>query len=227
MSKYAVDFQYACAMATRRLKKIALGIGAGLETTDFYMVGGAVRDVLMGEMTGHSTIPKDYDIITPRPLQLHNNHTIYNIHPNSMGGTKLLIKNIGEIDIFQHHTRDIPAIVANYFDFTCNSLYYATATGRLDFSAYFLHFIETSRLNMAVGYDGHPAHIAIRAIKFQIKFATDFGINVRLGDNITNIIASMTPPHDRVAIQYAHAKIPDAQLRNQVIEHYYKFRGIR
>ncbi len=225
MPAIRVDFDKACKNATRRLSAVALQIEDNFCCDNFCLVGGSVRDIFIGELLGRKISVKDYDMIMPTPPHLDGNKNILNSQKNSFGGIKLTMRDIGIVDIFHKYTDDVPAFIATKFDFTCNSLYYSHQTRSIECSVYFYHFLETLALRMCVGYQASPESIAIRAIKFKMKFASEFGLKVRLGDDIMALMRAMDKSNDAAALRYAQEKIYNADLYRRTIGFYYSQRG--
>ena len=226
MPDILAEFHRVYHAAGRRLKDLGGGIAMRLGTDDFCLVGGAVRDVVLGEITGRRVVPKDFDIIMGARPNLTNNPMVSNVRSNSMGGTKAVLRDVGELDIFQYYTHDVPPIISIYFDFVCNSLYYDMRRNCLEYSIYFMYFLEQSILRTTIGYQGPIENIIARAIKFQIKFARDFGLRVRLGDDILDMIAGRTASDDAKVVAYVNGKISDAELRRCVMTQYQQYRNL-
>ena len=160
-----------------------LRVASVLNVRDMCVVGGAVRDCVLGATSGHTTRPKDLDVILAEPLsQPHKNPNILGIKKNSLGGTKVYVKNFGTVDVFQQYTDEPEYIIANYFDFNCNSLYYRTSDNTIKESVFFDEFLESHTIreqnviytNCGVnGMYGVPQTI-MRALKFQIQFAEKY-----------------------------------------------------
>lgn len=218
------DFDNAIASAQNKLGAVAHDLENKLNVRDISIVGGAPRDLFLGAGTFRPVDVKDFDIILPQPpVGIEKNPNVLWCKKNSFGGIKMAVRDIGVVDVFNQYTDDAPMLVA-YFDYNCNSLLYSAKTKRLETSAYFLHFVETSTLQIAPWYVGQPENTAIRAIKLQIKFADMFGLNIRLGDDIIKFISNMRPADDAPAHAYARAKIDDANLRHRVVCRYNELR---
>lgn len=215
------DFDNALVQTQKRLNNIAGTLSENIGVRDFCLVGGAVRDIFLGELTNKRINVgdiKDFDIILPYPPKdIEKKTNILWRRKNSYGGIKCCIQNVGIVDIFQQYTNDVPALVANNFDFNCNSLYYSYLSQRLEISAYFLNFLETSLLRKCVGYNGTDESIAVRAIKFQTLFQKNFGIDSAISYEIMEHIVKSNPV---LAKQYAYAKINDVEIRRTVLRNY-------
>ena len=170
-----------------------LSVASALRVRDMCVVGGAVRDCVLGKMSGHNTKPKDIDVILPVPLvQPEKNPNIIGMRKNSLGGVKLYVKNFGTVDVFQQYTDEPEYIIANYFDFNCNSLYYRTSDNTIKESVFFDEFLESHTIreqnviytNCGVnGMYGVPQTI-MRALKFQIQFAEKYNFETELSDDL-------------------------------------------
>ena len=135
------------------------------------------------------------------------------------------MRDIGTVDVFHQYTDDVRAFIATKFDFNCNSIYYSYKSNSIECSVYFYHFLETLTLRMCCGYQASAESIAIRAIKFKMKFASEFDLNVRIGHDIQDLIQAMNKFNDADALQYARAKIYDADLCRRTMAFYYSHRG--
>ena len=63
-----------------------------------------------------------------------------------------------------------------------------------------------------------------RALKFQVLFREKFGIESRLSSTILYLLYSMDDKTKQKMFEYTQQKIKDENLRNQIIEQYYKIK---
>lgn len=228
MNRVRFDFDDAVAAAERKLGTVADRVSESLGARDICIVGGASRDVLMGDLVGRPADTKDVDVILASPPKnIEKNPDVVWRRHNSFGGIKLGLCGIGEVDVFHQYTNDVPALVANYFDYNCNSLYYSQKTRRLETSVYFLHFLETATLHICLGYKGSRESLAVRAIKFQVLFDKNFVLKIHFGPEIMECIMTRGAAFDALVGQYAAQKIKNNELRRVCIDRYNYFRGQR
>ena len=211
-----------------------LSVASVLRVPDMCVVGGAVRDCVLGKLSGHETRPKDLDIILPMPLnQPEKNPNIIGMRKNSLGGVKLYVKNIGVVDVFQHYTENPESIIAGYFDFNCNSLYYRMRDNAIRVSGFFLEFLESKTIreqNMAYtnhgvnGMYGVPQTV-MRALKFQILFMEKYNLKTKCSYDILNQIYNMTATDEQDMKKYMASHIGDARLKQMILQRYKKIRG--
>ena len=211
-----------------------LHIASALKVRNLCVVGGAVRDCVLGKLSGTNTKPKDLDVILSAPL-IHpeKNRNIIGMRENSLGGKKLYIKNFGTVDVFQQYTENPETIIANYFDFNCNSLYYRTCDNTIQPSAFFLEFLESQTIreqNMAYtdggvnGMYGVPQTI-MRALKFQIQFAEKYNFKTDLSDDLLYQIYHMKTADEKAMKKYMASHVVDKQLQQKILENYQNIRG--
>ena len=211
-----------------------LHIASALKVRNLCVVGGAVRDCVLGKMSGKNTKPKDIDIILPTPIvQPQKNPNIIGVRENSLGGIKLYIRNFGTVDVFQQYTENPETIIANYFDFNCNSLYYRTCDNTIQPSAFFLEFLESHTIreqnvvyadNGVNGIYGMPQTI-MRALKFQIQFAEKYNFKTELSDDLLYQIYHMKTADEREMKKYMALHVADKQMQNKIFENYQNIRG--
>ena len=210
-----------------------LGVASALKVRDMCVVGGAVRDCVLGKMSGHNTKPKDLDVILPTPLvQPQKNPNIIGIRKNSLGGVKLYVKNFGTVDVFQQYTDEPEYIIANYFDFNCNSLYYRMHDNTIQPSVFFLEFLESRTIreqNMAYtkgginGMYGVP-QMVMRALKFQILFSEKYNLETELSDDLLYKIYNMKTSDEKEMKKYMMSHIVDKQLQKKILENYFQIK---
>ncbi|MBO7643100.1 MAG: hypothetical protein J6S74_03150 [Alphaproteobacteria bacterium] len=211
-----------------------LRVASALNVRDICVVGGAVRDCVLGAMSGNKTTPKDLDVILPEPLKrVDKNPNIIGMRKNSLGGAKVFVKNFGTVDVFQHYTDEPEHIIANYFDFNCNSLYYRMHDNTIQPSAFFLEFLESQTIreqNMAYtngginGMYGLPQTV-MRALKFQIQFNEKFNFKTNLSSDILYMIYNMNRDDEKSMKRYMASHVMDKKLQNKILESYQKVRG--
>ncbi|MBR4475215.1 MAG: hypothetical protein IKP05_00855 [Alphaproteobacteria bacterium] len=211
-----------------------LRVASVLNVRDMCVVGGAVRDCVLGAVSGHTTRPKDLDVILPEPLsQPHKNPNVLGIKKNSLGGTKVYVKNFGTVDVFQQYTNEPESIIANYFDFNCNSLYYRMHDNTIQPSAFFLEFLESRTIreqNMAYtngginGMYGLPQTV-MRALKFQILFSEKYNLEIDLSDDLLYQIYNMKTSDEREMKKYMASHVMDKKLQTKILASYQKIRG--
>ena len=211
-----------------------LSVASVLRSPDICVVGGAVRDCVLGKLSGHETLAKDLDVILPAPLKHpEKNPNIVGMRKNSLGGAKLYIKNIGVVDVFQHYTENPESIIAGYFDFNCNSLYYRMHDNAIRVSGYFLEFLESKTIrpqNVCFVDNGVEMQYGIpqmvmRAIKFQIQFMEKFNIQTELSSDILAGIYNMTATDEENMKKYMASHVGDTRLKQMILQRYKKIRG--
>ena len=206
-----------------------LGVASALNVRDMCVVGGAVRDCVLGKMSGKNTKPKDIDIIFPTPIvQPQKNPNIIGMRKNSLGGVKIYVKNFGTVDVFQQYTENPEAIIANYFDFNCNSLYYRMHDNTIQPSVFFLEFLESRTIreqNMVYtngginGMYGLPQTV-MRALKFQILFSEKYNLETELSDDLLYRIYNMKTSDEREMKKYMASHVANKQLQKKILENY-------
>ena len=211
-----------------------LSVASALRVRDMCVVGGAVRDCVLGKMSGHNTKPKDIDVILPVPLvQPEKNPNIIGMRKNSLGGVKLYVKNFGTVDVFQQYTDEPEYIIANYFDFNCNSLYYRTSDNTIKESVFFDEFLESHTIreqnviytNCGVnGMYGVPQTI-MRALKFQIQFAEKYNFETELSDDLLYQIYHMKKSDEIAMKKYMMSHVVNKSLQKKILENYQNIRG--
>ena len=211
-----------------------LRVASALNVRDICVVGGAVRDCVLGAMSGNKTTPKDLDVILPEPLKrVDKNPNILGMRKNSLGGVKVFVKNFGTVDVFQHYTNEPEGIIANYFDFNCNSLYYRMHDNKIIESIFFDEFLESRTIreqNMAYtngginGMYGLPQTV-MRALKFQILFSEKYNLEIDLSDDLLYQIYNMKTSDEREMKKYMASHMMDKKLQNKILESYQKVRG--
>ena len=211
-----------------------LHVASVLNVRDICVVGGAVRDCVLGVMSGRATQPKDLDVILPEPLlQPYKNPNILGIKKNSLGGAKVFVKNFGTVDVFQHYTNEPEGIIANYFDFNCNSLYYRMHDNKIIESVFFDEFMESKTISpQHIIYDktggtvlyGKPQTV-MRAIKFQIQFKEKFNFKTNLSSDILYMIYNMNADDEKNMKRYMMSHIHDVRLQQKILQSYQKVRG--
>jgi hypothetical protein len=211
-----------------------LRVASALNVRDICVVGGAVRDCVLGAMSGYKTTPKDLDVILPEPLKrADKNPNILGVRKNSLGGAKVFVKNFGTVDVFQHYTNEPEGIIANYFDFNCNSLYYRMHDNKIIESVFFDEFMESKTISpQHIIYDkmggtvlyGVPQTV-MRAIKFQIQFKEKFNLKTNLSSDILYMIYNMNQDDEKSMKQYIYSHIRDIHLQQKILQSYQRIRG--
>ncbi len=211
-----------------------LRVASALNVRNMCVVGGAVRDCVLGVLSGNSIQPKDLDVILPEPLsQPHKNPNILGMRKNSLGGVKVFVKNFGTVDVFQQYTNEPEGIIANYFDFNCNSLYYRMHDNTIQPSAFFLEFLESRTIreqNMAYtngginGMYGLPQTV-MRALKFQIQFNEKFNLKTNLSSDILYMIYNMNADDEKSMKKYMSSHVMDKKLQARILQSYQRIRG--
>ena len=194
------ELENAKRCAEQNLAPFAHKIANRLVVEDVCIVGGAVRDSVLAAITGRNFYVKDWDVVCAKAPVIQDNKNILGVKENSFGGTKVELRDVGVVDIFQYYTNNPQVIIANTFDFNCNSLFYLD--GKIYESMFFLHFIETAELFVCNPHKYKPAHIVARALKFQIVFKEQFGIDVKLNYRILHEIYSLTDTDKDQMLEY-------------------------
>lgn len=211
---------------------MVLRVAGVLQVPSLCVVGGAVRDCVLGKLVGHETISKDFDVILPMRPKLNNNPNIISWRTNSLGGLKIKTKNIGTVDVFQHYTDEPEHIIANYFDFNCNSLYYRMCDNKIIESIFFDEFLESKTIrpqrvlytrNTVVAQYQTPQTV-MRALKFQIQFNEKFNLKTNLSDDILYMIYNMNADDEKRMKQYMTTHVMDKKLQNKILQSYQKVR---
>jgi len=211
-----------------------LRVASALNVRNMCVVGGAVRDCVLGALSGNSTQPKDLDVILPEPLlQPHKNPNILGMRKNSLGGVKVFVKNFGTVDVFQQYTNEPEGIIANYFDFNCNSLYYRMHDNKIIESLFFDEFMESKTISpQHIIYDktggtvlyGKPQTV-MRALKFQIQFNEKFNLKTNLSSDILYMIYNMNADDEKSMKKYMSSHVMDKKLQAQILQSYQRIRG--
>ena len=204
-------------------------VASALGVQDMCVVGGAVRDCVLGQLSGHDIKPKDFDIILPSPLaNIANNPNIIKIRQNSLGGIKCELNDFGIVDIFQHYTSNPEVIIARYFDFNCNSLFYRMKPNIISASIFFYEFLQSRTIQQqhalfsndkVVGKYGVPETV-MRAIKFQIQFMEKYNIKTKLGWDILYLIYNMTRQDELDMKKYMKSHVFDNDLKKKIWQKY-------
>lgn len=228
------DLEVAIIPTPTKFKELVKGAADELRVSRMIVVGGAVRDCVFGYMTKRATTPKDLDIILPAPLtDIEKNPNIVGYRKNSLGGMKIETKNFGTIDVFQHYTENPEVIIANYFDFNCNSLFYRMRDNTIVASVFFYEFLQSRTIRQQrvfygdggiTGLYGNPQTV-MRALKFQIKFAEYFDIKTKLSSDILYMIYNMTTADEAAMKKYMESHVTDSRMQKQIWQNYQKIRG--
>ena len=193
-------FEQAKRCAEKNLAPFSQSIANGLGVDSVCIVGGAVRDCVLAAITKKDFVVKDWDVICPVKPRFRNNKNILSVNKNSFGGNKIFLSGIGIVDVFQYYTNEPQTIIANMFDFNCNSLFFSE--NKIQESVMFLHFLETSELLVYNPHKYNPVCFVARALKFQIIFKEQFGIDVKLNYRILHEIYSLTDTDKDQMLEY-------------------------
>lgn len=214
------------------LSDVALGVAHMLCVPTICIVGGAVRDCVLGQITGHEIRPKDLDVILPMRPELDKNPNIVSFRKNSLGGLKIKTENFGTIDVFQQYTQNPEYIITDFFDFNCNSLFHRMSDNAIITSVFFHEFLESKTIrpqrvlytqNAVVGQYGIPQTV-MRALKFQIKFAENFDIKTKLSPDILYMIYNMTKTDEKAMMEYMSTHVSDARVQKMILKNYQNIR---
>ena len=211
-------FEQAKRCAEKNLAPFSQRIANGLGVDSVCIVGGAVRDCVLAAITKKDFVVKDWDIICPVKPKFHNNKNILSVNKNSFGGNKIFLSGIGIVDVFQFYTNEPQTIIANMFDFNCNSLFFSE--NKIQESVLFLHFLETSELLVYNPHKYNPAHFVARALKFQIIFKEQFGIDVKMNYRLLYDLYSLTDIQQQEMQKYISNHIEPYDLQKRVWQKY-------
>lgn len=215
------------------LSDVASGLAQLLRVQNLCIVGGAVRDCVLGQMTGREISPKDLDVILPVQPHLGQNPDVLGWRTNSLGGIKVNTTRFGVIDVFQQYTETPEYIIVDFFDFNCNSLFYRTRDDAIITSAFFHEFLESKTIrpqrvlytrNTVVAQYQTPQTV-MRALKFQIKFAEYFDIKTKLSSDILYMAYNMTTADEAAMKKYMESHVADSRMQKQIWQNYQKIRG--
>jgi hypothetical protein len=229
MSENIFKTQESLIPVPSSFSNIVRNVADALGVQDMCVVGGAVRDCVLGKLSGHDIKPKDLDIILPSPLlDIARNPNVVKIRQNSLGGIKYEVKDFGIVDIFQYYTSNPENIIARFFDFNCNSLFYRMKTNKIIASVFFYEFLESRTIsqqnmlfinNKVVGQYGVPETV-MRAIKFQIQFMDKYDIKTKLGFEILHLIHNMTKQDELDMKKYMKSHVMDNKLQKMIWQKY-------
>lgn len=232
------DVENAIYRARQKIAPVADSVAKELNIgkhDDLFIVGGFVRDNVLAELTNKETDSKDLDLILPKRPDFDNNPNILWKKENSMGGIKIGTKKFPEIDIFQPSANDVQMMVGEYFDFTCNALYYSHRQKQIFSSFYFYCFTSSKEINFEhytytnddIGikqrYDN--ASMISRALKFQIQFKEKFGIETKFSGNVLYFLYQMDKDTEQKMFEYTKLKVKNQELQNKIINEYKKLRS--
>ena len=233
MSDNISDFESPLMQTPQNFTKQVRGVADALFVKDMAVVGGAVRDCVLGQISGQNTKPKDLDVILTAPLAaIEKNPNILGARKNSLGGMKVCLKDFGIVDIFQQYTHFPENIIADYFDFNCNSLFYRMRDNKIVASVFFHEFLESRTIrqqriwftqNGITGQYGVPQTVA-RALKFQINFMQDYDIKTKLGYDILHMAYSMKEKEELEMQDYLLSHVEDVNLQKLIWEKYQNIR---
>lgn len=228
MNRAQMDLDKAIILAGARLGKIVDGLSVNLGVHNICVVGGAVRDTVLGYLTGHNCDFKDIDIMVSAPLTNIDKYPgLLSVNKNTFGGTKLRTRDFGEIDIW-HYDDNTRHSVMRYFDFNCNSLYYDYVTRQLLVSNQFQNFVKSNILDFGNSWYGRIESIIIRAIKFYILFNKNFGMNIHFSPRIiSHIVDSKKLSDEYFNFELMRLVKKDAELRHDILNMYNSLRGNR
>lgn len=232
---YLEDVEQAIHRARKKIAPVVDGIVNDLnlpKNTDVCVVGGFVRDAVLGELTNTRVESKDIDLILSQKPDFSENQNVLWKQENSFGGIKLGLKNFPEVDIFDTYLDWPGLIVGSCFDFNCNSIFYSHFTQQILAAGPFYAFTSNKTIEMInylISNDEiktlyKEPSIVSRALKFQVLFREKYGIEARLSSTLRFLLLNMDEKTRQEMFKYTQQKIKDENLRNKVIEQYYKFK---
>lgn len=236
MRWYLEDVESAINRARKKIAPLVDGVVNELnlpKNTDVFVVGGFVRDAVLCELTNTQFDPKDIDLILSKKPDLSQNQNVLWKQENSFGGIKLGLKNFPVVDIFDKYF-DYPAIiVGQYFDFNINSIFYHNKTQQILAAAPFYAFTSNKIIELEsylISGDKlktlyQDPSLVSRALKFQVLFREKFGIESRLSSTILYLLYNMDKQTEQKMLKYTQQKVKDKNIRNQIIENYYRIKS--
>ncbi len=230
------DVENAIYRARQKIAPVADSVAKELNIgkhDDLFIVGGFVRDNVLAELTNKETDSKDLDLILPKRPDFDNNPNILWKKENSMGGIKIGTKKFPEIDIFQPSANDVQMMVGEYFDFTCNALYYSHRQKQIFSSFYFYCFTSGRTIQFenfiytdnGIGQRYTNESMISRALKFQVMFREKFGMETKLSPEILYILYTMDKDTEQKMFEYTKLKVKNQELQNNIINEYKKLRS--
>ena len=233
---YLEDVERAIQRAKKKVAPVVSSVVNDLnlpKNTDVFAVGGFVRDAVFCELTNTKFEPKDIDLILSKKPDFSQNNNILWKQENSFGGIKLGLKNFPVVDIFDKYF-DCPAIiVSQYFDFNINSIFYNNKTQQILAAAPFYAFTSNKTIELEsylISGDKlktlyQDPSLVSRALKFQVLFREKFGIESRLSSTILYLLYNMDKQTEQKMLKYTQQKVKDKNIRNQIIENYYRIKS--
>ena len=236
MRWYLEDVEQAIRRANKKIAPVVSSVVNELnlpKNTDVFAVGGFVRDAVFCELTNTKFEPKDIDLMLSKKPDFSQNNNILWKQENSFGGIKLGLKIFPEVDIFDKYF-DYPAIiVSQYFDFNINSIFYNNKTQQILAAAPFYAFTSNKTIELEsylISGDKlktlyQDPSLVSRALKFQVLFREKFGIESRLSSTILYLLYNMDKQTEQKMLKYTQQKVKDKNIRNQIIENYYRIKS--
>ena len=214
----------ANACAERNLASVAAEIANKLCVSNVCIVGGAVRDAVLSACANKNFHVKDFDVFCYAPPKLSNNENILSAQKNSFGGDKINLRGIGTVDSFQFYTPNPENIIAKYFDFNCNSLFFHN--GKIQMSPEFVDFMRHKTIMVCNANLDLPEHFVARAVKFKIVFNSLFGLNASLDENLLCNLRGFTSLQMETVKDYARRKIKQPEILNSVLDFCSRVRSV-
>lgn len=216
--------------AGKRIEPFANSMKQELQISDdkFFIVGGFVRDTVVGDFLHTDIESKDYDVVLSKKIDFTNNPNVIWQKQNNFGGLKIATKNIPEIDIFDKYTDRPEYLIAN-FDFNCNMVWYSNEDKSIVSSPLFEDFlmtqtIEPYRFDFFEGYQRYKNEdMAARALKFYAKF-NEYGMKLRFDGVLYDLFLNMDKRTEKAMFDYINSKIKSDQMKKQMIDTYKKIR---
>ena len=236
MRWYLADVEKAVYRARKKIAPLVDGVVNDLnlpKNTECFAVGGCVRDAVLCELTNTQFEPKDIDLILSEKLDLSQNQSVLWKQENSFGGIKLGLKNFPEVDIFNKEFNWPDIVVGWYFDFNINSLFYHNGSKQIFVAAPFYAFTSNKTIELE-SYLMENANfrtlykepsLVSRALKFQVLFREKYGVDSRLSWTILHLLQNMDKQTEQEMFEYTQQKVKDENLRNKIIENYYRIKS--
>lgn len=236
MKWWLEDVEDAIKRATLKIAPVVDDVANELnigKRDNLYVVGGFVRDAVLGGLTNRDYISKDLDLILPKRPNFDKNPNVLWKKENSLGGLKIGTKKFPEIDIFQESATNPQLIVGQFFDFNFNALYYSHYQKQIFASAYFYGFTSNKVINFEnyiytsdnIEQRYQNSWMISRALKFQIQFREKFGIETKLSPVILYMLYEMDDGAEQEMIDYTKIKVQSEVMRNKIINEYKRLKG--
>lgn len=222
--KFLENFADVKRRAEKNLAPFAVLIAKKLNVDKICIVGGAVRDAVLAAYANENFHVKDFDVICYAPPKLSNNENILSVQKNSFGGDKINLRDIGMVDSFQFYTPNPANVIAQYFDFNCNSLFFHN--GKIQMLPEFVDFMRHKTITVCNANLGLPEHFVVRAVKFKIVFNSLFGLNASLDEKLLCDLRGFTSLQMETVKDYAHRKIKQPEILNSVLDFCSRVRSV-